>query len=50
MYIFGLPSVLFIQKLSAAKELKLVKRGFRQKMKNTLRTLDASNLKTETIL
>ena len=37
MYIFGLSSVLFIQKLSAGKEFKLVKRGFGQKIRNTLR-------------
>ena len=39
MYIFGLSSVLFIQKLSAGKEFKLVKRGFGQKIRNTLRNL-----------
>ena len=33
---FGLSSVLFIQKISASKEFKLVKRGFEQKIRNTL--------------
>ena len=37
MYIFGLSSVLFIQKLSAGKEFQLIKRGFGQKIRNTLR-------------
>ena len=37
MYIFGLSSVLFIQKLSAGKEFKLAKRGFGQKIRNKLR-------------
>ena len=36
MYIFGLSSVLFIQKPSAGKESKLVKRGYGQKIRNTL--------------
>ena len=39
MYIFGLSSVLFIQNLSTGKEFKLVKRGFGQKIRNTLRNL-----------
>ena len=37
MYIFGLSSVLFNQKLSAGKEFKLVKRVFGQKIRNMLR-------------
>ena len=37
MYIFGLSSVLFIRKLSAGKEFKMVKRGFEQRVRNTLR-------------
>ena len=37
MYIFGLSSVLFIQKLSTGKEFKLVQRGFGQKIRNRLR-------------
>ena len=39
MYIFGLSSVLFIQKLSAGQEFKLVQHGFVQKIRNTLRNL-----------
>ena len=35
MYKFGLNFVLFIQKLSAGKEFHLVRRGFRQKKKET---------------
>ena len=37
MYIFRLPSVLFIRKLSVDKEFKLVKRGFGQRIRKTLR-------------
>ena len=37
MYILGLSSVLFIQKFSAGKEFKLVKHGFGQKIRITLR-------------
>ena len=37
MYIFGLSSVLFIQNLSASKEFKSVKRGFGEKIRNTIR-------------
>ena len=37
MHIFRLSSVLFIQKLSAGKEFKLVKRGFGQRIRYTLK-------------
>ena len=50
MYMSGLFSVLFIQKLSAGKKFKLVKCGFGKKNKEQAKKLNASNLKTETIL
>ena len=37
MFIFGLSFVLFVQKLSVGKEVKLVTHGFGQKIRNTLR-------------
>ena len=37
MYIFGVSSVLFTHELSAGKDFKLVKRGFGQRIRNTLR-------------
>ena len=37
MYILGLSSILFIQKLSACKEFKLLRLGFGQKITNPLR-------------
>ena len=50
MYMFGLSSILFIRKLTAGKEFKLVKREFRQKKKKHAKKPDASNLKTKAIL
>ena len=49
MYIFELSFVLFIQKLSVGKEIKLVTRGFGQKNKRHAKKFEASDLKTETI-
>ena len=52
MYMFGLSSILFIRKLTAGKEFKLVKREFRQKKKKKkhVKKPDASNLKTKAII